>query len=76
VNSCKKLSARVIANPSTFIAFDKDDDDTLDFVLATANLRATAYGIACKTRFEVKGTSCGLSEVQFAQLYSFHRNGW
>lgn len=54
LESCKKLSARVIANPDLFIAFDKDDDDTLDFVLATANLRATAYGIACKTRFEVK----------------------
>jgi ubiquitin-like 1-activating enzyme E1 B len=74
--SCKKLSARAIANPDLFIAFDKDDDDTLDFVLATANLRATAYGIACKTRFEVKGMFCRPSEVQSAQLYAFYRNGW
>jgi len=37
------------------LSFDKDDDDTLDFVLATANLRAIAYGIANKTRFQVKG---------------------
>jgi ubiquitin-like 1-activating enzyme E1 B len=38
------------------IEFDKDDDDTLDFVLATANLRAIAYGIPNKTRFQVKGS--------------------
>jgi ubiquitin-like 1-activating enzyme E1 B len=39
------------------LSFDKDDDDTLDFVLATANLRAIAYGIQSKTRFQVKGES-------------------
>jgi hypothetical protein len=43
------------------LSFDKDDDDTLDFVVATSNLRAIAYGIPKKTRFEVKGkllTAC------------------
>jgi ubiquitin-like 1-activating enzyme E1 B len=62
--SCKRLSARGIASPGTLISFDKDDEDTLDFVLATANLRATAYGIPTKTRFEVKGMSrrCHLGE--------------
>ncbi|WVQ93111.1 hypothetical protein IAU59_000175 [Kwoniella sp. CBS 9459] len=54
IDSCKRLSARAIAYPNVQLAFDKDDDDTLDFVLATANLRATAYGIANKTRFQVK----------------------
>ncbi|WWD21375.1 hypothetical protein CI109_105860 [Kwoniella shandongensis] len=54
IDSCKRLSARAIAHPDIPLAFDKDDDDTLDFVLATANLRATAYGIANKTRFQVK----------------------
>ncbi|KAL0247851.1 hypothetical protein I308_103929 [Cryptococcus tetragattii IND107] len=49
-----RLSARVLAFPDTPLSFDKDDDDTLDFVLATANLRATAYGIPNKTRFQVK----------------------
>ena len=53
--SCKRLSARAIAHADVPLTFDKDDDDTLDFVLATANLRATAYGIANKTRFQVKG---------------------
>lgn len=55
MGSCKRLSARVLAFPDTPLSFDKDDDDTLDFVLATANLRATAYGIPNKTRFQVKG---------------------
>lgn len=54
-SSCKRLSARAIAQPNVVLAFDKDDDDTLDFVVATSNLRAIAYGIPKKTRFEVKG---------------------
>lgn len=37
------------------IEFDKDDDDTLDFVTAASNLRSVAYGIEEKTRWEVKG---------------------
>lgn len=53
--SCRRLSARAIAHPDIVLSFDKDDDDTLDFVLATANLRAIAYGIPTKTRFQVKG---------------------
>jgi ubiquitin-like 1-activating enzyme E1 B len=36
------------------ISFDKDDDDTLDFVTAAANLRSAAYGILGKSRWEVK----------------------
>ncbi|KAF5364894.1 hypothetical protein D9758_008125 [Tetrapyrgos nigripes] len=36
------------------ISFDKDDDDTLDFVTASSNLRSAAYGIEEKTRWEVK----------------------
>lgn len=54
IDSCRRLSARAIANPGAAIEFDKDDDDILDFVLAVANLRATAYGIPTKTRFQVK----------------------
>lgn len=49
------MSARSIRHPEIVLSFDKDDDDTLDFVLATANLRAIAYGIETKTRFQVKG---------------------
>ncbi|KAF8317744.1 uncharacterized protein EI90DRAFT_3133713 [Cantharellus anzutake] len=38
----------------TALSFDKDDDDSLDFVTATANLRAWAYGIPTLTRWQVK----------------------
>ncbi|KAH7908705.1 hypothetical protein BJ138DRAFT_1103289 [Hygrophoropsis aurantiaca] len=51
--SSDRLAARLRGGEET-IAFDKDDDDTLDFVTATANLRAAAYGIERKTRWEVK----------------------
>jgi ubiquitin-like 1-activating enzyme E1 B len=43
------------------ISFDKDDDDTLDFVTAAANLRSAAYGIRGKSRWEVKGATCAVS---------------
>jgi len=44
------------------ISFDKDDDDTLDFVTAAANLRSTAYGIPGKSRWEVKGAKYATSQ--------------
>lgn len=55
VDACQRLSARSISHPDVPLSFDKDDDDTLDFVLAVANLRATAYSIPTRTRFQVKG---------------------
>ena len=54
--SANRLAARVRAGEET-IVFDKDDDDTLDFVTAAANLRSAAYGIPGKSRWEVKGAS-------------------
>ncbi|KDN34953.1 hypothetical protein RSAG8_12004, partial [Rhizoctonia solani AG-8 WAC10335] len=51
-DSLRRLAARI--NTEQIITFDKDDDDTLDFVTAGANLRAYAYGIEQKTRWEVK----------------------
>ncbi|RDL37331.1 Uncharacterized protein BP5553_04764 [Venustampulla echinocandica] len=36
------------------ITFDKDDEDTLDFVTASANLRSIVFGIESKSRFDVK----------------------
>ena len=36
------------------ITFDKDDEDTLDFVTASANLRSIVFGIEPKTRFDIK----------------------
>ena len=40
--------------PSPIITFDKDDEDTLDFVTATANLRAFIFGIEPKSKFDTK----------------------
>lgn len=36
------------------LAFDKDDEDTLDFVAATANLRSFIFGIETKSKFDIK----------------------
>jgi ubiquitin-like 1-activating enzyme E1 B len=36
--------------------FDKDDADALDFVTASANLRATLFGIEPKSKFDTKRT--------------------
>ena len=54
--STNRLASR-LRNGEDTISFDKDDDDTLDFVTAAANLRAAAYGIPGKSRWEVKGLS-------------------
>jgi len=53
ISSTTRLSSR-LRNGEMSISFDKDDDDTLDFVTATSNLRSAAYGIEGKTRWEVK----------------------
>jgi len=52
--STNQLAERLRKGEET-ISFDKDDDDTLDFVTAAANLRSAAYYIDRKTRWEVKG---------------------
>ncbi|TVY58040.1 Ubiquitin-activating enzyme E1-like [Lachnellula cervina] len=36
------------------ITFDKDDEDTLDFVTSSANLRSLVFGIETKSRFDIK----------------------
>jgi ubiquitin-like 1-activating enzyme E1 B len=36
------------------ITFDKDDEDTLDFVAASANIRSTIFGIERRSRFDIK----------------------
>ncbi|KAF8960670.1 hypothetical protein BDZ97DRAFT_1833068 [Flammula alnicola] len=53
ISSTNRLAAR-LRNGEDTISFDKDDDDTLDFVTASSNLRSYAYGIEEKTRWEVK----------------------
>lgn len=36
------------------LMFDKDDEDTLDFVAASANLRSLVFGIDVKSKFDIK----------------------
>ncbi|KAI5795539.1 hypothetical protein EDC01DRAFT_54529 [Geopyxis carbonaria] len=36
------------------LSFDKDDEDTLDFVAASANLRSIIFGIEVKSKFDIK----------------------
>ncbi len=48
----KATAAEVTAEP--VITFDKDDEDTLDFVAASANLRSIVFGIETKSRFDIK----------------------
>lgn len=61
-DSLSRLSKRMLelkkahsgSGPAPVIEFDKDDDDTLDFVAASANIRSTIFGIERKSRFDIK----------------------
>ena len=61
-DSLERLSKRVLEtkvsqNGSTadsIITFDKDDEDTLDFVAASANIRSSVFGIERKSKFDIK----------------------
>lgn len=61
-DSLERLSQRLQSMKSSsqgsavepIITFDKDDEDTLDFVTASANLRSIVFGIETKSRFDIK----------------------
>lgn len=53
IDSTNRIADR-LRNGEETVSFDKDDEDTLDFVTAASNLRSSAYGIETKTRWEVK----------------------
>lgn len=36
------------------LIWDKDDRDAMDFIAACANIRAHAFGIPLKSRFDIK----------------------
>lgn len=51
----KDLQAKKLPNdPEPILSFDKDDEDTLDFVTATANLRADVFHIGLTSKFDTK----------------------
>lgn len=61
-DSLERLSKRILelkktkepGAPEPEITFDKEDEDTLDFVAASANIRSTIFGIDRKSRFDTK----------------------
>ncbi|KAI2631643.1 hypothetical protein GGS21DRAFT_491543 [Xylaria nigripes] len=61
-DSLARLSKRILDlksqhgdhSPQVTISFDKDDEDTLDFVAASANIRSYVFGIERKSRFDIK----------------------
>ncbi|KAJ8116248.1 hypothetical protein OPT61_g2275 [Boeremia exigua] len=62
VDSLNRLSQRLeaeraqagVGNSAPVLSFDKDDADTLDFVVASANLRASIFGIEMRSKFDIK----------------------
>ncbi|KAL6708405.1 E1 ubiquitin-activating protein uba2 [Coniothyrium glycines] len=62
VDSLKRLSDRLeetrstadVGNAAPVLSFDKDDVDTLDFVVASANLRSHIFGIETRSKFDIK----------------------
>lgn len=60
--SLHRLSSRLEAvqnegaaiSAPAILTFDKDDEDTLDFVASTANLRAIIFGIEPRSKFDIK----------------------
>ena len=52
MNQVRSSSADNVA--ASILTFDKDDEDTLDFVAATANLRSIIFGIATRSKFDIK----------------------
>ncbi|KAI9780574.1 MAG: E1 ubiquitin-activating protein uba2 [Peltula sp. TS41687] len=61
-DSLRRLSKRIQnaqdqvskGDPPAILTFDKDDNDTLDFVTASANLRSIVFGIEPKSKFDIK----------------------
>ncbi|ODV96165.1 hypothetical protein PACTADRAFT_33346 [Pachysolen tannophilus NRRL Y-2460] len=54
IKSIKSLSKRYVLNNFEAIPFDKDDKDTLNFVVASSNLRSFIFNIPTKTKFDIK----------------------
>lgn len=48
------LQKRIMSGEQSIITFDKDDEDTLNFVTAAANLRSFVFHIPLKSKFDIK----------------------
>jgi ubiquitin-like 1-activating enzyme E1 B len=61
----KELQAKKSPDdPEPILTFDKDDEDTLDFVTATANLRAESFHIGRTSKFDTKRK---LTRIKYCQ---------
>lgn len=49
-----QAAAKENGSPPAVLSFDKDDEDTLDFVTTAANFRSSIFGMPYKSKFEVK----------------------
>lgn len=45
---------KVDGSTAAVLTFDKDDDDALDFVASSANMRSFVFGIGPKSKFDIK----------------------
>ncbi|EGW30863.1 uncharacterized protein SPAPADRAFT_142051 [Spathaspora passalidarum NRRL Y-27907] len=52
--SSEVLQERIVSGRESSISFDKDDEDTLNFVAAASNLRSSIFGIEIKSKFDIK----------------------
>ena len=50
------------------LTFDKDDDDTLDFVASSANLRSFIFGIEPRSKFDIKRTEADLLPMKMVLM--------
>ena len=81
LDSLRRLSNRMeetratqaTGNSPPILTFDKDDEDTLDFVAASANLRSIVFDIEQKSKFDIK-RMC--SHFSFEIPADYFRNGW
>ncbi|XP_031825915.2 ubiquitin-like activating enzyme 2 [Nomia melanderi] len=53
-NLSKTLAVSQEKSPNNHLVWDKDDQSSMDFVAACANIRAYIFGIPQKTRFDIK----------------------
>lgn len=54
-DSLERLSARCQkASNSKALVFDKDDEDILDFIASSANLRSIVFGLEIRSKFDIK----------------------
>jgi ubiquitin-like 1-activating enzyme E1 B len=54
-SSLAELAKKADINKDDPLVWDKDDENSMDFVTACANIRAAAFGISQLNRFDIKG---------------------